>query len=90
MSGRWIKLISGNSTFAVEIDETHTVGDFKEKIETKMTPELDALAADAFTFYKINISISDDDNYTTIMNAISQGDYGFGNKQKPNPSCEVI
>ena len=82
-------VMSGDSSpFSAEIDETHTVDDLKWKIKTKKA-KLDSVAADALTLYKINIDISDDDNYTRIMNLISKGDYDFANKQKLNPSRKI-
>jgi len=35
-------ILGSDSAFSVEVDETHTVGDVKEKVKTKKTPELDA------------------------------------------------
>jgi len=79
--------MSGDSeSFSVEIDETHRVEDLKEKIKTKREITFNAVA---LTLYKIKIDISDDDNYTRIMDLISKGGYDFANKQKLNPSRKI-
>ena len=79
--------MSGDSEcFSVEIDETHRVEDLKEKIKTKREITFNAAA---LTIYKIEIEISDDDEYTRITNLISQGDYDFPNKQRLSPSRKI-
>jgi len=82
--------MSGDSSpFSVEVDETHIVYDLKKRIKTEMAPTLDTVDADALTLYKINIDISDDEVYTTVMNEISRGIYGFDDKRKLIPSRKV-
>ena len=79
--------MSGDSDpFSVEIDETHIVEDLKKKIKTERGITVNAVA---LTLYKIKIDVSNDNDYTRIMNSISQGDYDFANKQKLNVTRDL-
>ena len=80
-------VMSGDSDpFSAEIDETHIVEDLKEKIKTERGITVNAVA---LTLCEIKIDVSNDNDYTRIMNSISQGDYDFANKQKLNVTREI-
>src|SRR6201996_2981542 len=45
----------GSTAFPVDIESHATVGHLKDAIKEKKKPELDNLAADRFTLYKVSI-----------------------------------
>ncbi|KAF9314603.1 hypothetical protein BG003_003981, partial [Podila horticola] len=56
-----------SNAFPVEIESTKTIGDLKDLIKTKKTPEFDDIAADKLTLWRVTIPITDDDNETPIL-----------------------
>ena len=73
----------GNTPFSITVNETQTVHYLKGEIKKK-APEFNNFDDCMLTLYKINVDISDDDKYATIMHNISQPDYVF------DPKLELI
>ncbi|KAF9314604.1 hypothetical protein BG003_003982 [Podila horticola] len=77
-------LVNGEPTsnaFPVEIKSTKTIGDLKDLIKTKKTPEFDDIAADKLTLWRVTIPITDDDNEIPILlNNITSDRKKFGPK----------
>jgi hypothetical protein len=60
-------VVDGNTTmnaFPVPISSAESVGDLKDRINTKKAPEFDDIAADKLSLWKV--SIPDDDNVLIV------------------------
>ncbi|SRR5258706_7924949 len=79
----------GSDPFLVDVDATTTVYRLKEMVQAKRVPHLDSIAANELKLYKINIDISDDDNYARINRDIANGVYKFNEQGVLNPSQKV-
>ncbi|OAQ35724.1 hypothetical protein K457DRAFT_27398 [Linnemannia elongata AG-77] len=63
-------LVDGESTsnaFPVGIEPTNTIGDLKEFIKVKKTPEFNDIAADKLTLWRVSIPITDDDDEVPLL-----------------------
>ncbi|KAG0327580.1 hypothetical protein BG000_000894, partial [Podila horticola] len=56
-----------SNAFPVEIESTKTIGDLRDLIKTKKTPEFDDIAADKLILWRVTIPITDDDNEIPIL-----------------------
>ncbi|KAF9368727.1 hypothetical protein CPB97_004301, partial [Podila verticillata] len=56
-------LVDGESTpFPVEIEPAKTIGELKDAMKEKKSPEFDDIAADKLTLWRVSIPLPDDNN----------------------------
>jgi len=81
-------ILGVSSEFEVEVDETRNILDLKQAIKAENKNTLANHDAIVLTLYKTSLDISNDDNYTKIMDEISKGGDNL-NKQKLIPSRKI-
>ena len=68
----WCAIIGDKAAFGVDIKETQTVGELKDKIKAQAANTLASYTADSLTLYKVNINILTDEAYLQAMQLIFQ------------------
>ncbi|KAG0257284.1 hypothetical protein BGZ95_005291 [Linnemannia exigua] len=64
-------LVDGEATsnaFPVEIESTKTIGDLKELIKSKKSPEFNDVAADKLTLWRVSIPVTDNKQPSVLSN----------------------
>src|SRR6267154_1523995 len=80
-------LLGTKNIFSVDYNEKTTVDHLKEAIRQKNLDILANIWARDLTLYKINVDISDDNEYPGIIDEISRGTFAFNPPKQPlNPS----
>jgi hypothetical protein len=67
--------------FSVDIDENKSVDQLKQEIKKKLAPTFNAYGYD-FALYKVNVDISDYNQFDQILKEISRSDYVFPQLEK--------
>jgi Crinkler effector protein N-terminal domain len=79
-------VIGEGTVFQVSIDATQSVAQLNEAIKKKKEPELDAVAADKLTLFRVSINVSDEDQN---QNQNQSGD-GDGDEDDDKDKDELI
>jgi hypothetical protein len=77
------------SIFSVNIDSNKSVDQLKKEIKTSLDPKLKDVATNDLTLYKVNVDMSDYNQYDQIIKEMSRSDYRFPQKEKLVDIAEI-
>jgi hypothetical protein len=81
-------ILNEQKEFTVAIDEDKAVDDLTLAIKNRVAPTLDNVSLLAITLSRINVDISDDQEYLNIIGRMSRGEHEF-TKSPLIPSREI-